>query len=62
VVDARGVQSHLRAESAEPTKQAVGVPLWGGQSHLQDPEAGMIHTHSLSLSLSLRKFFILTSL
>jgi hypothetical protein len=30
VVDVPGIQSHLRAELAEPTEQAVGAPLQGG--------------------------------
>jgi pectate lyase len=42
VVDIRGVQSHLSAKPIEPTEQAIGAPLWGGQSHPQDPEAGTI--------------------
>jgi hypothetical protein len=37
-----GVQSHLRTELVEPIEKAVGAPLRGGQSHLQDPEAGTI--------------------
>jgi hypothetical protein len=31
VVDVPGVKSHLRAEPAEPTEQAIGAPLWGGR-------------------------------
>jgi hypothetical protein len=41
VVDVRGVQSHLSAELLEPIEPAVGAPLRGGRSRLQDPEAGM---------------------
>jgi hypothetical protein len=56
VVGVRGVQSHLKEESAQPIEQGVGAPLWGGRSHPQDPEAGMI------FFLSFRKFFALTFL
>jgi hypothetical protein len=50
VVDVRGVQSHLSAEPAEPTEQAVDAPLRGGRSRPLDPEAGTIHSFSLSVS------------
>jgi hypothetical protein len=50
VVDVRGVQSHLSAELAEPIEQAIGAPLRGGRSRLQDLEAGTIHYFSLSVS------------
>jgi hypothetical protein len=43
VVDVRGVQNHLIAESTEPTEQNIGAPLWDGWSRPQDPEAGTIH-------------------
>jgi hypothetical protein len=56
-MDVRGVQSHLRAQSVEPTEQAIGAPLRGGRSRPQDPETGMIHTFSLSIS-----FHVLTYL
>jgi hypothetical protein len=49
VVGIRGVQSHLRAEPVQPTEQGVDAPLRGRQSRLQDPEAGMIHSFSLSV-------------
>jgi hypothetical protein len=49
VVDVRGVQSHLIAEPAEPTEQAIGAPLLGGWSRLQDPEAATMHSFSLSI-------------
>jgi hypothetical protein len=52
VVDVHGVQSHLRAESAEPTEQAVSAPLWGGRSDLQDLEGGMIQSFSILVSFS----------
>jgi hypothetical protein len=52
VVDVRGVQSHLRAEPAQLIEQGVGAPLRGGQSHLQEPEAGMIHSFSLFVCFS----------
>jgi hypothetical protein len=52
VVDVRGVQSHLRVEPAEPTKQVIGAPLQGERSRPQDPEAGTIHPFSLSVSFS----------
>jgi hypothetical protein len=52
VVDVRGVQSHLRVEPKELTEQAIGAPLRGGRSCLQDLEAGMIHSFSLSVSFS----------
>jgi hypothetical protein len=47
VVDIHGLQSHLRAEQAELTGQAVGAALQGGRSRSQDPEAGTIHSFSL---------------
>jgi hypothetical protein len=52
VVGIHGVQSHLRAEPAQLSKQGVGAPLRGGRSCPQDPEAGMIHYFSLSVSFS----------
>jgi hypothetical protein len=52
VVDVHRVQSHLKAELAEPIEQVVGAPLQGGQLRSQDLEAGMIHSFSLSLSFS----------
>jgi hypothetical protein len=52
VVDVQGVQSHLRAEPEEPTKQVIGALLLGGRSCPQDPEAGMIHYFSLSVNFS----------
>jgi hypothetical protein len=52
VVDVRGVQIHLIAKMAELTDQAIGAPLWGRWSCLQGPEAGTIHSFSLSLSFS----------
>jgi hypothetical protein len=52
VVDVRGVQSHLIAESPELTEQAVGAPLRGGRSCRQEPEAGTIHSFSLFVSFS----------
>jgi hypothetical protein len=51
------VQSHLRAELAEPTEQEVGAPLQGGRSCSQDLEAGMIQSFSFLVS-----FFILACL
>jgi hypothetical protein len=42
VVYVCGVESHLRAKSAELTEQAVDALVRGGQSRLQDPEVGMI--------------------
>jgi hypothetical protein len=50
VMDVRGVQSHLNVEPVEPTEQAVGTPLRGRWSRPQDPEGGMIHYFSLSVS------------
>jgi hypothetical protein len=50
VVDIRGVEKHLIAELAEPIEKAIGAPLQGGQSHPQDPEAGMVHFFSLFMS------------
>jgi hypothetical protein len=44
------VQSHLRAELAQPTEQEVGAPLRGRRSCPQDPEAGMIQSFSLIVS------------
>jgi acyl-CoA reductase-like NAD-dependent aldehyde dehydrogenase len=46
------VQSHLSAELAELTKQAVSAPLQGGRSRPQDPETGTIQSMSLSVSFS----------
>jgi hypothetical protein len=50
VVGIHRVQSPLRVESAQPTEQGISAPLWGGWSRPQDPEAGMIHSFSLSVS------------
>jgi hypothetical protein len=62
VVGVCGVQSHLRAEPAQPTKQGVGAPLRGGRSHLQDPEVGTIHSFSLSVSFFINLFVTLNSM
>jgi hypothetical protein len=59
VVDVRGVQSHLRAEPAQLTEQGVGAPLRGRQSHLQEPEAGMIHSFSLFVCFPFNLFITL---
>jgi hypothetical protein len=47
-----GVQSHLRAEMAEPIEQEVGAPLRGGRSRPQDLEASMIQSFSFFISFS----------
>jgi hypothetical protein len=52
VVDVHGVQSHLKAEPAEPIEQAIGAPLRGGRSHPQDQEMGTIQYFSLLISFS----------
>jgi hypothetical protein len=52
------VQSHLRAEPAELTKQKVSAPLLGGQSRLQDPEVGTIQSFSLFISFSYYLIYI----
>jgi hypothetical protein len=52
VVGVYRVQSHLKAESTQPTEQGIGAPLRGGWSRPQDSETGMIHFFSLSISIS----------
>jgi hypothetical protein len=46
VVGVCGVQSHLRAEPAQPTEQGVSAPLRSGRSCPQDLEAGMMQKKS----------------
>jgi hypothetical protein len=62
VVGVCGVQSHLRAEPTQPTEQGVGAPLRGGQSRPQEPEAGTIHSFSLSVSFFINLFVMLNSM
>jgi hypothetical protein len=62
VVDIRGVQSHLITELVEPTEQAIDAPLWGERSCLQDPEAGTIHSFSLSIFFCINLFITLDSM
>jgi hypothetical protein len=62
VVDVHGVQSHLRAKPTELTEQAIGAPLRDGQSHPQDPEAGMIHSFSLFVCFCINLFVVLDSM
>jgi hypothetical protein len=52
VVGVRGVQSHIRDKLAQLIEQGVGAPLRGGRSCPQDPEAGTIHSFSLSIGFS----------
>jgi hypothetical protein len=52
VVDVRGVQSHLRAELVDPIEQAISAPLRDGRLCPQDPEAGTIHSFSISVDFS----------
>jgi hypothetical protein len=52
VVVVPGVQSHLRTKLAEPTEKGIDAPLWGRRSRPQDPEAGMIQSFCLLVSVS----------
>jgi hypothetical protein len=62
VVVALGVQSHLRTEPGEPIEKAIGAPLWDGQSHLQDPEAGTIQSFCLLITFCINLFVMLDSM